>query len=81
MEENKELSKLFWGLHVWARGYFVARSGNITDEVILEQIKNQDDNEGSNEEFTIVDWLQSTLVEIKPFGLQPKEVQFYLFHT
>ena len=55
MQENKQLSKLFWGLHVWVRGYFVSTSGNITDEVILEYIKNQDDNEGSNEEFTTVD--------------------------
>ena len=55
MQENKQLSKLFWGLHVWARGYFVSTSGNITDEVILEYIKNQDDNEGSNEEFTTLD--------------------------
>ena len=55
MQENKQLSKLFWGRHVWARGYFVSTSGNITDEVILEYIKNQDDNEGSNEEFTTVD--------------------------
>ena len=55
MQENKQLSKLFWGRHVWARGYFVSTSGNITGEVILEYIKNQDDNEGSNEEFTTVD--------------------------
>ena len=55
MQENKQLSKLFWGRHVWARGYFVSTSGNITDEVILEYIKNQNDNEGSNEEFTTVD--------------------------
>ena len=55
MQENKQLSKLFWGRPVWVRGYFVSTSGNITDEVILEYIKNQDDNEGSNEEFTTVD--------------------------
>ena len=55
MQENKQISRLFWGRHVWARGYFVATSGNITDEVILEYIKNQDENEQSNEEFTTVD--------------------------
>ncbi|MBK7807919.1 MAG: IS200/IS605 family transposase [Saprospiraceae bacterium] len=27
--ENKELSKQFWGRHLWARGYFVATSGNV----------------------------------------------------
>lgn len=55
MQENKQISKMFWGRHIWARGYFVATSGNITDEVIVEYIKNQEDNENGNEEFTIVD--------------------------
>jgi len=40
--EYKELNKQFWGRHLWARGYFVASSGNITDEVIIEYIKKQD---------------------------------------
>ena len=54
LSENKDLSKLFWGRHLWGRGYFVATSGNITDEVIMEYIKNQDNNE-SNDEFTVSD--------------------------
>ena len=40
--EYKELNKQFWGQHLWARGYFVASSGNVTDEVIQEYILNQD---------------------------------------
>ena len=40
--EYKELNKQFWGQHLWARGYFVASSGNVTDEIITEYIKNQD---------------------------------------
>ena len=40
--EYKELNKQFWGKHLWARGYFVASSGNVTEEVIAEYIKNQD---------------------------------------
>lgn len=40
--ENKELNKQFWGRHLWARGYFAASSGNVTNEVIIEYIKNQD---------------------------------------
>ena len=55
MQENKQISKLFWGRHVWGRGYFVATSGNITDEIILEYIKSQDNNEKSDEDFTVVD--------------------------
>lgn len=40
--EYKEINKEFWGRHLWARGYFVASSGNVTDEIIQEYIKNQD---------------------------------------
>ena len=40
--EYKDLNKQFWGQHLWARGYFAASSGNVTDEVIREYIKNQD---------------------------------------
>lgn len=40
--EYKELNKQFWGKHLWGRGYFVASSGNVTDEVIAEYIRTQD---------------------------------------
>ena len=40
--EYKELNQQFWGKHLWARGYFAASSGNVTDEVIAEYIKHQD---------------------------------------
>ena len=52
LQENKQLSKIFWGRHLWARGYFVATSGNVTDEVIMEYIKNQEVEEGE-EDFTV----------------------------
>jgi len=39
--EFKHLQKKYWGRHFWARGYFVASSGNVTDEVILEYIRTQ----------------------------------------
>jgi putative transposase len=39
--EFKTLSKTFWGRHIWARGYFVASSGNVTDEVIMKYIEQQ----------------------------------------
>ncbi|MFT4204517.1 MAG: transposase, partial [Chitinophagaceae bacterium] len=32
----------YWGEHLWARGYFVSSSGNITDEIVKEYIENQD---------------------------------------
>ena len=40
--EYKDLNKQFWGGHLWCRGYFVASSGNVTDEVIMEYIRTQD---------------------------------------
>jgi putative transposase len=40
--EYRELNKQYWGQHLWARGYFAASSGNVTDEVIMEYIKHQD---------------------------------------
>ena len=51
LQENQQLSKMFWGRHIWARGYFVATSGNVTDELIMEYIKNQDLEK--DEEFTV----------------------------
>ena len=52
--EYKELNKQFWGQHLWARGYFVASSGNVTDEVIAEYIKNQDlEERRKNDNFEI----------------------------
>ena len=54
MQENKQISKMFWGRHMWARGYFVATSGNVTDEVIMEYIKNQD-IEREDEDFKIAE--------------------------
>ena len=41
MSEFKTLSRQFWGRHIWARGYFVASSGNVTDEVIMQYIELQ----------------------------------------
>jgi putative transposase len=34
------LRKRYWGQHLWARGYWVTSSGNVTDEVWAEY-KNQ----------------------------------------
>jgi len=38
----KDMQKQFWGRHFWARGYFVASSGNVTDEVVMKYIEEQD---------------------------------------
>jgi len=41
LEEFGELRKAFWGRHLWARGYFVASTGNVTDDVIKQYIEMQ----------------------------------------
>jgi len=41
MMEYNGLSRAFWGRHIWARGYFAASSGNVTDEVIIKYIEEQ----------------------------------------
>jgi len=45
MMEFKHIQKQYWGRHLWARGYFVASSGNVTDEAIIEYIRQQDGTE------------------------------------
>ena len=50
MMEFRHLNKGFWGRHMWARGYFVATSGNVTDEVILEYIRLQSEEPPANDE-------------------------------
>ena len=41
LSEFPTLRKRYWGQHLWARGYWVASSGNVTDEVWKEYIKYQ----------------------------------------
>ena len=53
LRENRSLRKRYWGQHLWARGYWVASSGNVTDEVWKEYIKNQTPPE-PDDEFHVV---------------------------
>lgn len=54
--EYKELNKQYWGRHLWARGYFAASTGNITDEIIKQYIETQglEENQGTDN-FTVTD--------------------------
>jgi putative transposase len=54
MMEFKSLNRQFWGRHIWARGYFVASSGNVTDEVIIKYIEEQG-KEPPDENFKVDD--------------------------
>ena len=52
--EFAHLRRQFWGRHLWARGYFAASSGNVTDEVILQYIATQGQEPSeSDEDFKI----------------------------
>ena len=53
LSEYKVLRKRYWGPHLWARGYWVASSGNVSDEVWKEYIKNQKPPE-PDDDFTVV---------------------------
>ncbi len=52
-QEFPELRKRYWGRHFWARGYFSATSGNVTDEMIDEYINNHYDAHKQDEEENI----------------------------
>jgi putative transposase len=44
------MKKAFWGQHLWARGYFAATTGNVTDEVIMKYIEEQSKLEQDKDE-------------------------------
>ena len=41
VSEGQEFAQTVIGVWLWARGYWVASSGNVTDEVWKEYIKTQ----------------------------------------
>ena len=48
-QEFPQLKKTYWGRHFWARGYFSATSGNVTDDIINEYInKHSEAHESGN---------------------------------
>lgn len=53
LQEYRTLRKRYWGQHLWARGYWAASSGNVTDEVWKEYIKNQQPPE-PDDDFQVV---------------------------
>jgi len=41
LSEFRSLRKRYWGQHLWARGFWVCSSGNVTDDVWKEYIQSQ----------------------------------------
>jgi putative transposase len=54
LQDFRHLRQDFWGRHVWARGYFVATSGNVTDDVVQKYIEQQD-VERQDEDFKVTE--------------------------
>jgi len=55
MQDFRTLRQKFWGRHLWARGFFVATSGNVTDEVIAKYIAEQDVEAQDDDTFKITE--------------------------
>ena len=55
LQEYESLRKRYYGGHLWARGYYSATSGNITDEMLKDYIENQDkeDQQDENDKFIV----------------------------
>jgi putative transposase len=56
LSESKMLAKQCWGRHLWARGYFAASSGNVSDEVIAQYIETQTHPERARDDDFTVDF-------------------------
>jgi putative transposase len=55
LHEFRSLRREFWGQHLWARGYFVTTSGNVTDEVIKKYIEEQDVEPENDADFKVTE--------------------------
>jgi putative transposase len=55
LQDSRRLRREFWGRHLWARGYFVCSSGNVTDEMIEEYIRNQGAEPQDDEAFKVTE--------------------------
>lgn len=51
-QEFAHLRKRYWGRHFWARGYFYATSGRVTEEQIRDYIEGHD-QEPPDSDFTV----------------------------
>jgi putative transposase len=53
--EYETLSKRYWGQHMWAKGYFCATVGTVTDEIIKKYIEEQKWDEDGGKGFQVVE--------------------------
>ncbi|RJQ27923.1 MAG: IS200/IS605 family transposase [Peptococcaceae bacterium] len=53
-QEFEHLRKKYWGQHLWARGYFCATVGAITEDMVKEYVENQQ-TDGPEDAFKVDD--------------------------
>ena len=53
LTEYQSLGRRYWGQHLWVRGYRVASSGNVTDDVWKKYIEDQKPPE-SDDSFKVI---------------------------
>lgn len=51
--EFPDLKRRYWGRHIWARGYFSATVGEVSDKVIREYIASQEKHH-QNDSFNVL---------------------------
>jgi putative transposase len=52
-KEYTELSKRYWGKHLWGIGYGAWSTGNITEEIVQEYLKRNKSSSNDTEEFKL----------------------------
>jgi putative transposase len=52
MQEFRDLSKRYWGQHIWSRGYFAVTVGNLNQQQVQEYIENQETHH-KNDNFSV----------------------------
>jgi putative transposase len=55
LQEFEILRKRYYGGNLWARGYYSATSGNVTDEMVIDYVRNQD-KEDEDDNFLVSDY-------------------------
>ena len=55
LQDFRALRKEFWGRHLWARGFFAATTGVVTDEVISKYIETQDVEHQDDDKFKVTE--------------------------
>jgi putative transposase len=54
LRDFRDLRRVFWGRHFWARVYFVSTSGHVSEEVLKKYIEDQD-VEKEDEDFRVTE--------------------------